>query len=104
MSPIKSEGSSVFYFLDNPEFAEWARLSTLSKIQQNNVHHLRIRGQWLVRDHLLILGQKALDANLKEIDVVQSDGSIAKAEFTHPEEILRASVEQVRTLIENFVK
>lgn len=104
LSPIKSEGSSVFYFLDNPEFAEWARLSTLSKIQQNNVHHLRIRGQWLVRDHLLILGQKALDAKVKEIDVVQSDGSIAKAEFTHPEEILRASVEQVRTLIENFVK
>jgi len=98
------EEQSVSYFYDNPEFAEWAYLSTLSKIQQNNRHHVRVRGQWLVRDRLIELGNFMLKKGTKYAELVQNDGTLRQMPFQSPTDILRASVNQVREFIKEYSK
>ncbi|WP_010304353.1 PEP/pyruvate-binding domain-containing protein [Candidatus Odyssella thessalonicensis] len=45
------------FFTDYPELQRWIRLSVIQKIQRNNFHHIRLRGQWHVRDKLMELGK-----------------------------------------------
>jgi|GEM_PF-3152191 len=69
------------FFVDCPELRERIRLSIVKKLQQNNIHHIRQRAHWLLRDKLLMLG-----AFLAK-----------KGQLCNPEDILSIPLEQLES-------
>ena len=93
--------SQFSYFLDNPELTRWMTLGILSKIQQNNGHHIRVRGQWMLRDKLLELAPLVMKPDLM-VEYIQEYGRKILKPFVNSEEILDMSVEQIRSFIESI--
>jgi len=76
------------FFVDCPELRERLRLCIIKKLQQNNMHHVRLRAQWLLRDKLLILG--------KEL--------VRIGKLRQPEEVLSISLKQLEQHISEYGK
>lgn len=76
------------FFVDNPELRERIRLSIVKKLQQNNIHHVRPRAQWYLRDKLLVLGASLVGQGILKT----------------PEEILTVPLERLEGYIAEYEK
>ena len=102
---VETASSSSFdFFAENPELLQWTELSTQSKIQQNNLHHKRVRGQWPVRDKLVELEEKIIldSSDTIMFESLDSNGNIEKREFRDPQDILDATSKQIEEFILKF--
>lgn len=80
--------SDIEYFCDQPELRESMRLSIVKKLQQNDIHHVRSRAQWHLRDKMIILGE-----------YLCSQGLIDK-----PERVLVMSIDELEMHIGRYGK
>lgn len=93
------------YFGDHEELLRWTLLETKSKILQNNLHHQRIRGQMLVRDKLLKLGeviQSRRSGNEMLFEALNDKGEKVLKRFSTASDTLDATVEQIEKFISEF--
>jgi hypothetical protein len=74
------------FFVDCPELRDRIRLSIVKKLQQNNIHHVRPRAQWYLRDQLLTLGEFLVE-----------NGTL-----NNPEEILSVSLDRLERFISQY--
>ena len=74
------------YFVDFPELRDWITLSIVKKLQQNNLHHVRPRAQWFVRNELLKFGEELT----------------SKGILSFPKDILKLPLNTLETLIKNY--
>lgn len=84
----KANESDIEYFVDQPELRECMRLSIVKKLQQNDIHHVRSRAQWHLRDKFILLGQ-----------FMQQKGLIDK-----PERILTMNLAELENNIQKYGK
>ncbi|KAJ3434372.1 s-cell enriched with leucine-rich repeat-containing protein slra-related [Anaeramoeba flamelloides] len=55
------------YFVEDVNFQHWLKLSIKARIQHCNMHHKKIRGQWIVKGALLQLAEKLSLKNKDDI-------------------------------------
>lgn len=77
---------NIEYFPESHEFQRLVKLSILVRIQMNNFHHRKLRGQWSVREKLLEFGQEM----------------VSKNEIEKAEDIFGLSVEDILALIRKY--
>ena len=72
-----ASASDIEYFSDQSQLREGMRLSIVKKLQQNDIHHVRSRAQWYLRDKIMILGefmkQNQLIENAEKLLVMNID-------------------------------
>jgi phosphohistidine swiveling domain-containing protein len=78
-----AEPKDVGYFPEDPEFQKLLELAVKCKIQANNFHHTKARGQWMFRDAMLDLGNKLTE----------------KGVLSEPLSIFELSIDEVSRLV-----
>lgn len=78
-----AEPKDIVYFPEDPEFQKLLELAVKCKIQANNFHHTKARGQWKFRDAMLGLGSKIPE----------------KGVLSNPLEIFERSIDEVSELV-----
>ena len=77
-------------------------LGTKSKIQQNNCHHQRIRGQWFVQEKLIELGKiiyQRLEGREVYFETFDESGRKIFKKFLNAADILDATAQQVERFL-----
>lgn len=81
-----AEPKDIVYFPEDPEFQKLLELAVKCKIQANNFHHTKARGQWKFRDTMLGLGSELLE----------------KGVLSNPLEIFERSIDEVSKLVRSY--
>jgi phosphohistidine swiveling domain-containing protein len=78
--------SDIEYFSDQLQLREGIRLSIVKKLQQNDIHHVRSRAQWYLRDKIMLLGEFMTQKKLLE----------------NPEKLLVMNINELEKNIEKY--
>lgn len=64
-----SDDDGQDFFLEDVELSAWTRLSIAARIQHCDTHHIRMRGQWRVREALMETGD-VFDLPMESIEAI----------------------------------